>query len=120
MKILYLIEKFGNKLPDPSFLFVVGTFLIFIFSAIMSNMQYSVLDPNGNTIIVKNLMSSDGVWWFLSSMIENFVLFPPLGIVLVGMLGIGFAEKTGFIPALLDFIIHKIHEKILTPITIFL
>ena len=120
MKILYLIEKFGNKLPDPSFLFVIGTFLIFILSAIISNMQYSVLDPSGNTIIVKNLMSSDGIWWFLSAMIENFVLFPPLGIVLVGMLGIGFAEKTGFIPALLDFIIQKIHQKILTPITIFL
>jgi aminobenzoyl-glutamate transport protein len=36
------------------------------------------------------------------------------------MLGIGFAEKTGFIPALLDFIITKIHKNMLTPITIFL
>ena len=46
MKILYFIEKFGNKLPDPSFLFVIGTFLIFILSAIISNTQYSVLDPS--------------------------------------------------------------------------
>jgi len=120
MKILYSIEKIGNKLPDPSFLFVVGTFLIFLLSAIISNTGYYVTEPSGNIIITKNLISSDGVWWFLSSMIENFVLFPPLGIVLVGMLGIGFAEKTGFIPALLDFIITKIHKNILTPITIFL
>ena len=120
MKIFYLIEKFGNKLPDPSFLFVVGTFLIFLLSAIVSKIEYSVLDPNENIIIAKNLMSSDGIWWFLSTMINNFVLFPPLGIVLVGMLGIGFAEKTGFIPALLSSLIEKIHRKILTPLTIFL
>ncbi len=120
MKILYSIEKFGNKLPDPSFLFVVGTFLVFLLSAIISNIGYSVTDPSGNMIIAKNLISSDGIWWFLSAMIKNFVLFPPLGIVLVGMLGIGFAEKTGFIPALLDFVITKIHKNALTPITIFL
>ena len=48
------------------------------------------------------------------------MLFPPLGIVLVGMLGIGLAEKTGFLPALLDFVTSKIHQRMLTPLTILL
>ena len=120
MKILSLIEKSGNKLPDPSFLFMLGTFIVFILSAIISNIEYSIIDPSGNKVIAKNLLSSDGIWWFLSSMIENFVLFPPLGIVLVGMFGIGLAEKTGFLPALLNFAITKIHQRILTPLTILL
>ena len=120
MRILSLIEKSGNKLPDPSFLFMLGTLIVFLLSAIVSNIEYSIIDPSGKNIIAKNLLSSDGIWWFLSTMIQNFVLFPPLGIVLVGMFGIGLAEKTGFLPALLDFTITKIHRRMLTPLTILL
>ena len=62
MKILSLIEKSGNKLPDPSFLFMLGTFIVFILSAIISNIEYSIIDPSGNKVIAKNLLSSDGIW----------------------------------------------------------
>jgi aminobenzoyl-glutamate transport protein len=120
MKLLSLIEKTGNKLPDPSILFFMGTFLIFALSMIISKLNFSITDHNNNLVIVKNLLSSDGVWWLLSSMVNNFILFPPLGIVLVGMLGIGFAEKTGFLPALLHFVITRIHKHLLTPITMLL
>ena len=120
MKLLSIIEKTGNKLPDPSVLFVFGTVLVFILSMIISGSEYSVVDPNGNKIVAKNLLSSNGIWWFLSSMVENFVLFPPLGIVLVGMLGIGLAEKTGFLPALLNFAVSNINKRLLTPLTILL
>jgi aminobenzoyl-glutamate transport protein len=120
MKLLSLIEKTGNKLPDPSILFFMGTFLIFALSMIISKLNFSIADHNNNLVIVKNLLSSDGVWWLLSSMVNNFILFPPLGIVLVGMLGIGFAEKTGFLPALLHFVITRIHGHLLTPITMLL
>ena len=120
MKLLSIIEKTGNKLPDPSVLFVFGTVLVFILSMIISGSEYSVVDPNGNKIVAKNLLSSNGIWWFLSTMVENFVLFPPLGIVLVGMLGIGLAEKTGFLPALLNFAVSNIHKRLLTPLTILL
>ena len=120
MKLLSIIEKTGNKLPDPSVLFVFGTVLVFILSMIISGSEYSVVDPNGNKIVAKNLLSSNGIWWFLSTMVENFVLFPPLGIVLVGMLGIGLAEKTGFLPALLNFAVSNINKRLLTPLTILL
>ena len=120
MKLLSIIEKTGNKLPDPSVLFVFGTVLVFILSMIISGSEYSVVDPNGNKIVAKNLLSSNGIWWFLSTMVENFVLFPPLGIVLVGMLGIGLAEKTGFLSALLNFAVSNIHKRLLTPLTILL
>ena len=120
MKLLSIIEKTGNKLPDPSVLFVFGTVLVFILSMIISGSDYSVVDPNGNKIVAKNLLSSNGIWWFLSTMVENFVLFPPLGIVLVGMLGIGLAEKTGFLPALLNFAVSNINKRLLTPLTILL
>jgi len=115
MKFLTIIEKTGNKLPDPATLFVVGTIIVFILSTIISNLGWTVIDPKGNTIIAFNLSSADGTWWLLSSMVDNFIRFPPLGIVLVGMLGIGLAEKTGFLPALLHFSITHVHHRLLTP-----
>ncbi len=120
MKFLSIIEKTGNKLPDPATLFVVGTITVFMLSTMIANFGWSVVDPKGNTIIAFDLVSSDGVWWLLSTMVKNFISFPPLGIVLVGMLGIGLAEKTGFLPALLHFSITHVHKRLLTPATMFL
>mgnify|MGYP003662757725 FL=1 len=120
MKLLTFIEKTGNKLPDPATLFVVGTLTIFILSAMIANLGWSVIDPKGNAIVAFDLTSSDGIWWLLSTMVKNFISFPPLGIVLVGMLGIGLAEKTGFLPALLHFSITHVHARLLTPATMFL
>ena len=43
------------------------------------------------------LLDPAGLYWVLRSMVKNFTDFPPLGVVLVAMLGIGLAEKSGFI-----------------------
>jgi aminobenzoyl-glutamate transport protein len=120
MKLLSLIEKTGNKLPDPASLFVIGTIIVFILSFVISSLNWSVVDPKGETVHAFNLISSDGTWWILSTMVNNFILFPPLGIVLVGMLGIGLAEKTGFLPALLQFAITHTNKRLLTPVTMLL
>ncbi len=120
MKFLTFIEKTGNKLPDPATLFIVGTITVFILSTMIANLGWSVVDPKGNTIAAFDLISSAGCWWLLSTMVNNFISFPPLGIVLVGMLGIGLAEKTGFLPALLHFSITHVHHRLLTPATMFL
>lgn len=120
MKLLSVIEKTGNKLPDPATLFVIGTICVFILSMVISSLGWTVVDPNGNPIMAFSLISSDGSWWLLSTMVDNFIRFPPLGIVLVGMLGIGLAEKTGFLPALLHFSITHVHYRLLTPATMLL
>jgi aminobenzoyl-glutamate transport protein len=65
------------------------------------------------------LLSADGLWWALSSMVDNFKSFPPLGIVLVGMLGIGLAERTGLLPAALRAALVAIPEPLLTPAVVF-
>jgi aminobenzoyl-glutamate transport protein len=120
MKLLSIIEKTGNKLPDPASLFVIGTIIVFILSAVISLLGWSVVGPKGETVQAFNLISSDGTWWILSTMVDNFIRFPPLGIVLVGMLGIGLAEKTGFLPALLQFAITHTSKRLLTPVTMLL
>ena len=120
MKILNLIEKTGNKLPDPASLFLIGTVIVFILSLIVKSLGWTVVDTTQNSFSAFNLISSDGIWWLLSTMVDNFISFPPLGIVLVGMLGIGLAEKTGLLPALLQFSITHVQSRLLTPATLLL
>jgi aminobenzoyl-glutamate transport protein len=67
-----------------------------------------------------NLLTSDGIFWVISSMIDNFMRFPPLGIVLVGMLGIGVAERTGMIAALLKLFMLITPTSMLTPAMVFI
>jgi aminobenzoyl-glutamate transport protein len=65
------------------------------------------------------LLSSDGLYWAVRSMVDNFKNFPPLAIVLVGMLGIGLAERSGFIAALLKASLLRVPASLLTPSVFF-
>ncbi len=63
----------------------------------------------------KSLLSSEGLYWAVSNLVVHFKDFPPLAIVLVGMLGIGLADKTGFIGALLKAMLVAVPPRFLTP-----
>ncbi|MEO0483744.1 MAG: AbgT family transporter [Planctomycetota bacterium] len=67
-----------------------------------------------------SLFSADGIYWCLSSMVDNFINFPPLGVVLVGMIGIGVAERTGFIGVVLKAAMLVVPNRLLTPAMVFL
>lgn len=120
MNFLIWVEKAGNRLPEPASLFVIGTALIFLLSKVAETLGWAVVHPKGHEVTAFDLLSADGSWWLLSTMVDNFISFPPLGIVLVGMLGIGLAERTGFLPALLQFFIARVHRRLLTPVTMLL
>jgi aminobenzoyl-glutamate transport protein len=78
-------------------------------------------DVNGGTpITARGLLSGDGLYWAISSMVDNFVRFPPLGVVLVAMFGIGVAERSGFIGAGLKAFMLLVPPRFLTPTVVFL
>ena len=120
MNIIKKIETIGNRLPDPATLFVIGIVLIALTSVYAAMQGWQVESPAKGLITANNLISSDGIWWLLSSLVKNFIEFPPLGIVLVGMLGIGLAEKSGFLPSLLHYIAVRIPKSLLAPFAILL
>ncbi len=120
MKILDRIEYIGNKLPHPATLFLIGTAVIMVLSQLAASFDWSVESPITGVLTAKNLISSAGIWWLLSHMVENFIRFPPLAIVLVGMLGIGMAERTGLLSAILRHVILHTPPALLTPATMFL
>lgn len=103
-RILDVVERVGNKLPDPFMLFVILSVFMMILSWVFSMFNASVVHPgNGETLAIQNLLSGEGLRFILTSMLENFTGFAPLGLVLVMMLGIGLAEQVG----LLDYAIRK-------------
>lgn len=75
---------------------------------------------DGRPFTARSLLTADGLYYALSSMVDNFINFPPLGVVLVGMLGIGLAEKSGFIGAGLKAVMLVVPARFLTPTMIFL
>ncbi|HBQ59759.1 MAG TPA: aminobenzoyl-glutamate transporter, partial [Balneolaceae bacterium] len=72
----------------------------------------------GDELAVKNLLTGAQMAAFLANMIETFVLFAPLGIVLVAMLGVGVAEHSGWIDAGLKKLLNFTPKAFLTPMLI--
>jgi len=66
----------------------------------------------------KSLLTSDGFYWMLSSMVRNFTGLPALGLVFVSMLGIGLAEKFGLFGALMRWLALITPRRFLTPMIV--
>lgn len=70
-------------------------------TAILSAFGVSAKNPtDGTPVVVKNLLSVEGLHWFLPNVIKNFSGFAPLGAIGAG-LGAGLAERVGLLPALM-------------------
>jgi aminobenzoyl-glutamate transport protein len=113
---LNLLERMGNKLPDPAVLFLIGMLLTWVLSWWLSGMEFQELDPRyGRPIEVVNLLASEQLVRFLTGMVDEFAGFPPLGVVLVALLGVGIAEHSGFINACLKSMLSIAPTTLLTP-----
>lgn len=112
---LGVIEKVGNKLPNPFWLFVILAGLVAITSWIGSTIGMSATQPDsGETVEVENLLTADGLQRMLTDAVENFTSFPPLGVILTVMLGVAVAEHSGLLSALVRSMVAKVGPKVLT------
>lgn len=119
-RLLNGVERIGNKLPDPFVLFVFLAGLIIILSWIISLFDISFILPGeGEEVTIKSLISTEGLQYILTSMVENFVGFAPLGIVLTMMLGIGLANKVGLLETFIKSTILKAPKSVVTYAVIF-
>lgn len=118
-RTLAAVERVGNKLPDPAMLFVFLLLVVWFLSWALSAISFDVVDPRtGEPLVVNNQLSGTALTAFLSAMVSNFITFPPVGVVLVAMLGIGVAEYTGFINAGLRAVMAVTARWLLTPMVI--
>lgn len=119
-RFLGYVERIGNLLPHPATLFAGFALLVVIASWVASLFDISVIHPGtGEVITPVNLVSKEGLDLILSKMVTNFTDFAPLGTVLVSLLGIGVAEGSGLIAAILRKIVLASPKKLLTFVIVF-
>ena len=113
------IEKWGNALPHPTTLFVYLALTVILFSWLGHMLGVSATHPlSGKEVVVVNLLSASGMQQILSKMVSNFTGFAPVGPVLVVMLGLGIAERSGLIHTCLRLVVLKAGENSLTFIVV--
>lgn len=119
-KFLTIIEKVGNKLPNPTTLFAGFAIAVLLLSWIVSQFDFSVIHPGtGQEIKPVNLLSVEGLHRIILNLITNFTAFAPLGTVLVSLLGIAVAEHSGLIGTVLRLLVLKSPKKLLTFVIVF-
>ncbi len=120
-KVLDFIERVGNKLPHPYILFLWLCLVLIIISFALSMAGTSVIDPtSGETVTVKNLLSTDGFIWLLTNLLSNFQTFSPLGLVLAMQMAIGFSERVGLLDTAMKKAIMGVPMWALTATVLFL
>ena len=120
------IEVVGNRLPHPIALFATRAGLVVLVSAICSALGVSAtgeLISNGTlqetTVHAVSLLTKEGLTYMLTHAVSNFTSYAPLGMVLVAMLGVGVAEHSGMIHALLKSAVKITPAKLITPMIVF-
>ncbi|MEM6647062.1 MAG: AbgT family transporter [Bacteroidota bacterium] len=104
------VEWLGNLLPHPVTLFAIFALSIVVISGIAGWFELAVDDPRpegasgraaDGLIRAVSLMNGDGLRRIVENLVTNFTSFVPLGTVLVAMLGVGVAEHSGLLSALI-------------------
>ncbi|MBC3177853.1 AbgT family transporter [Corynebacterium lujinxingii] len=109
------IEKVGNKLPDPFWLFVILSGVVAVSSWLASRAGLKATDPaSGEEIHVESLLTGENISRMVTDAVENFIAFPPLGVILATMLGVAVAEQTGLLAAMVRSMVDKVSPKMLT------
>jgi aminobenzoyl-glutamate transport protein len=118
--LLNWTERAGNALPHPATLFALFALAALVFSWIGHLLNWEVTHPGTQEVVRSvNLFSHDGIHRILLEMVDNFTSFAPLGIVLVAMLGIGIAEQSGLIHALIRLLVLNSPRHLLTFVLVF-
>ncbi len=114
-RVIGAIERAGNKLPHPFWLFWILAGVLSVASLVLALFDVSVTLPeSGDHVAVKSLLSLEGVKFAASSALDNLAAFPPLAVILVMLLGVSVAEKSGFLEALLRITVVRLPGRWVT------
>jgi aminobenzoyl-glutamate transport protein len=127
-RMLEGVERVGNKIPHPVVIFVVLIGIVIVLSHILylmgASVTYEVANPNTHSVektttAAKSLLTAEGIRFMYSQVIPNFMSFNAVGIIIVAMLGVGVAEESGLIKALIRKLVAIASPKLFTYIVVF-
>lgn len=113
----------------PALVFLILTIGIMIISSIGSilNLEASYYvvneatgDLNSQVVNINNLFNRTGIQYLISNMLNNFINFAPLGNLIIGLLGVGVAYKSGYLNSLFKMIGEKVPRRFLTFVVVLL
>ena len=121
------IERVGNALPHPVFLFALLGLGVVALSAVCAALGVSATgelvaggEMTVTTVQAVSLLTREGLAYMFSHAVDNFTGYAPLGMVLVAMLGVGVAEQSGLMDAALKRAVQVTPGKLITPAIVFL
>ena len=116
------VERTGNRLPDPVFIFFYLILFLIAVSVVCALLGVGALHPtqlaqDGSPLRIESasLLSPENIQQLWVKMPETFTHFHPLGYVLVVMLGAGVAERSGLFAAGIRQALRGVSLKLLTP-----
>lgn len=113
------IENTGNKLPHPTIIFIYLCGIILLISALAAAIELTAVHPlTNNKLTSLNLLSQKGLHLILNNTVSNFAHFAPVGSALVAIIGIGVAEHSGLIAAVLRTTVLKAPPQLLSFIVV--
>ncbi len=117
------VMRVGNKLPNPFFLFLYLLVGISVLSMVLNwlgvGAQASIYNKDtgqsiSQFVIVKNLLSVEYLHVIMQNFVKIYMGFPPLGLAMVTMLGIGYVQQSGFFDAALGRLVKVVPVPLVT------
>ncbi|MCC7281581.1 MAG: AbgT family transporter, partial [Acetobacteraceae bacterium] len=115
-KILDVVERVGNRVPHPVVIFVYLVIFVVVLSTILSVIGASVSYDAYNTATGKiermttearALLTVEGIRFMFTGVVGNFMGFQAVGVIIVAMVGVGVAEESGLIKALIRALVRS-------------
>lgn len=113
----------------PALLLFILTIIVMVISSVGSilNLETTYYNVNPVTgeletqvVMINNLFNRTGLQYLVSSMLDNFTTFAPLGTLIVGLMGVGVAYKSGFLNAFFKMITKDKPRKLFTFLVVLL
>lgn len=128
-KFLDVVERVGNKVPHPVVIFVLLIGLVILLSHLFymlgASATYQTIDPDTGdveqlTVSAQSLLTADGFRFMFEGVVQNFMNFNAVGVIIVAMLGVGVAEESGLIKALIHKLVNVAPPAAMTYILVFI
>ena len=117
------LKRVKDARIHPALIFGILTLIVMVISSVghffnIEASYYTVNSVTGNidsqVVTINSLFNRTGIQYLISNLLSNFTSFVPLGTLIVGLMGIGVAYKSGFLDTLFSMIAKKSPRKLIT------
>ena len=118
-RVLNTVEKIGNRLPDPVFLFLWLIAGLVVLSLLGATAGWSAVNPvTGDTLVAQSLLSPENLEQLIIGMPRTLADFPPLAIVITIIYGASVAERSGLFATAIRGALLNAPKPLLTPVIV--